>query len=129
MINPTFCNTVTIYHQERKIDETTKRSVIHWIRTVYHDCFFGCHTAESLNGTTLAIANGYTVRIPAASPIGSICPGDIAVKGAILDEVTEESGNRITDLLNRYKPNSFTVRAVSDNTKIKHGAHIKLTGA
>lgn len=129
MINKTFCDTVTVYHQEKSIDEATKRSVVRWIRTVYPSCYFGSHIAESLNGTTLAIANGYTVRIPADVPLYSVCPGDIVVKGDISDEATEESGNRITDILNRYKPNSFTVRAVADNTKIRYGAHIKLIGA
>ena len=129
MINPTFCNTVTVYHQERKIDETTKRSVIQWIRTVYHDCFFGTTTAQALNGTTLSVADSYTVRIPTGDSISPVAPGDIVIKGEVSDEVSDVSGSRVSDLLNRYKPNSFTVRAVSDNTKIKHGAHIKLTGA
>ena len=31
-------------------------------------------------------------------------------------------------LLAKYRPDAFTVRAVSDNTKIPHGAHYKAVG-
>ena len=128
MINPTFCDTITVYHQERKIDETTKRSVIQWIRKVYHDCFFGTVTAQAVNGTTLSVTDSYTVRIPAGDFISPITTGDIVMKGEVSDEVSDVAGCRATDVLNRYKPNSFTVRAFSDNTKLKQGAHYKLTG-
>lgn len=128
MINPTFCNTVTVYHQEKTVDEATKRNVIKWIRKVYHDCFFGTVTAQALNGTTLSVADSYIVRIPASASISPISPGDIVIKGEVADEVSDVAGCRATDVLNRYKPNSFTVRAFSDNTKLKQGAHYKLTG-
>lgn len=129
MINPTFCDSVTVYHQVKKLDETTKRNVIQWIRTVYHDCFFGTTTAQALNGTTLSVADSYTVRIPAGASVSPIGPGDIVIKGEVFDEVSDVAGSRASDLLNRYKPNSFTVRAYSDNTKLKYGAHYKLIGA
>lgn len=127
MINPTFCDSVTVYHQVKKLDETTKRNVSLWIRTVYHDCFFGTTIAQELNGTTLSVANGYTVRISANHSL-DIVPGDIVVRGDVPDNIQDAQGFRATDVLNRYKPNSFTVRAVSDNTKVPFGAHCKLVG-
>lgn len=127
MINPTFCDTVTVYHQVKRMDETTKRNVVEWIRTVYQNCYFGTTTAQALSGTTLSVANGYTVRIPAESTF-QISPGDIVVRGDVSDVIEDVQGSRATDILNRYKPNSFTVRAVSDNTKLRHGSHCKLTG-
>ena len=127
MINPTFCDTVTVYHQQKKENELTKRNVIVWKRTVYQNCYFGTTTAQALSGTTLSVANGYTVRIPSKSTL-DISPGDIAIRGEVSHTIQDVAGCRATDVLNRYKPNSFTVRAVQDNTKLNHGAHYKLTG-
>ena len=35
--------------------------------------------------------------------------GDVIVKGAILDEIADVAGQRINDLLARYKPNAFVM--------------------
>ena len=127
MINPTFCDTVTVYHQVKTLNEATKRNVIEWIRTVFRNCYFGTTTAQALSGTTLSVANGYTVRIPSGKTL-DISPGDIVVRGEVSDIIEDVQDSRATDILNRYKPNSFTVRAVQDNTKLGHGSHCKLTG-
>ena len=128
MINPTFTSSVTIFHQERTVDEETKRSVIKWIRKVYDNCFFGSHVAESVSGNVVSQASSFIIRIPMSQNPTDIIPGDIAIEGKVFDEITDASGNRASDVLNRYKPRSFTIRTVSDNTKTGMGAHIKLTG-
>lgn len=137
MINPTFQDTITLYHQHRHLDETTKRNVTEWVRMVLTDCYFGTQNVETLNGNTLSQASSYTVRIPKNDAyteqyngVGfSVAPGDIIVKGEVLDEISSISGVTASDVLNKYKPNSFTVRTFSDNTKIPHAAHYKVTGA
>ncbi|MBR6523457.1 MAG: hypothetical protein IKT39_02460 [Clostridia bacterium] len=128
MINPTFKDTVTLYHQYREIDEANRRTVTKWERRVFEKCFYGTQIAEGLTGTTLAVASGYTVRIPVQPEALEISPGDIIIKGAVSDEIEDVAGKRATDLLARYKPDAFTVRAVADNTKIFCSAHYKVVG-
>lgn len=122
-------NLITIYHQNVQVDEETKRTVRTWERVCLSECFFGVRDEQSLNGNTLSVANSYTVRIPYSGQLCQIVPGDIIVRGHVPDEIADEQGKRTTDLLQKYKPFVFTVRAVSDNTKIVGLAHYKLTGA
>lgn len=124
MINPTFIDTVTVYHQIKDKDQPKTT----WKRSVYEECFFGTVDAESLSGNTLSDASTYIVRIPYRDAAVDIAPGDVVVKGAILDEIADVAGQRINDLLARYKPNAFTVRSVADNTKIPFAAHYKAVG-
>lgn len=129
MINPTFKDVVTHYHQKREIDEVTKRSNTVWVRNVYKNCYFGTNEAESVSGNTLSQASSYTVRIPHENKKIEVISGDIIVRGEVSDEISNVQGERTTDLISKYKPDCFTVRVITDNTKIKHGAHYKLTGA
>lgn len=134
MINPSFNTSITLYHQIKEVDEEKKRNITRWERTVYKECYFGTKIAENLNGTTLAQASSYIVRIPhknthAKNSVGIfIVPGDVIVNGIVTDEVEDVTGKRITDIIAKYKPNCFTVRTFSDNTKIPFGAHYKATG-
>ncbi len=128
MINPTFSDVITLYHQSCEVDEQTKRTVTKWSKRVFKDCYFGTREAESVNGTTLSLASSYVVRIP-HNGLKVVCaPGDIVVYGSVEDIVDDVAGQRVSDLLAKYKPNAFTVRAVSYNTKIPCGAHYKLSG-
>ncbi len=128
MINPTFKDTITIYHQHRYLDEENKRNVTEWIRTVHKNCYFGTHSAESLNGNVLSLANSYIARIPYNGAHFNIAAGDIVIKGEVMDIISDTQGSRTSDLLNKHKPDSFTVRAVVDNSKIPQAAHYKLAG-
>ena len=127
MINESFNTKITLYHQVKNYDEATKRSVTEWKRNVFDDCFFGTDVAQSLNGNTLTQASSFIVRIPSVGEL-DILPGDIIVKGEIFEDITDEANKRINDVLNRYKPYSFTIRTVCDNRMITEGAHYKLTG-
>lgn len=126
MINPSFSDTLTLFHRENFLDEKTKKTTYKWIRTVYQNCYFGTEAVRSLSGTTLNMADSYIVRIPCLSAMVSV--GDIVIKGNVSEDITDEQGQRSTDMLNRHKPNAFTVRTVSYNTKIPQSAHIRLTG-
>ena len=128
MINPTFQDTITLYHQHKYFNEETKRYTTEWVRTIHEECYFGTQEAQALNGTTLSLASGYTVRIPYNGATVQASSGDIIVRGKVTDEISDTQGQRATDLLEKYKPNAFTVRAFKDNTKLSHGAHYKLTG-
>ncbi len=124
MINPTFKDTVTVYHQIK--DKEQPKTI--WKRCVYTECFFGTVDAEGLSGNTLSDASTFIVRIPYTDAVVEIAPGDVVVKGAIPLEIADVAGQRINDLLARYKPNAFTVRSTADNTKIPFAAHYKAVG-
>lgn len=126
MINPTFKDTVTLYHPREETENG--QTVTKWVRKVFKECFFGENIAENLTGNTLSPASSYTVRIPFAGETVAIAPGDVIVKGSVTDEVEDVAGKRVNDLLAKYRPDAFTVRAVSDNTKIPQGAHYKAVG-
>lgn len=128
MINPTFTDTITLYHQHKELDESTKRILTKWARNVFKECYFGTREAESVTGTTLSLASAYTARIPYNGNEVACAPGDVIVHGEVFDEVEDVSGKRVSDLLAKYKPNAFTVRTVAENTKMLQGAHYKLTG-
>ncbi len=128
MIDPTFCDSITLYHQHRYRDEEKKRNVTEWIRSVHNECYFGTQNVQALNGTTLSMASSYICKIPFAIDL-NIAPGDIIVKGNVTDVISDVQGQRTTDLLAKYKPDCFTVRTVAANTKIPEDAHYKLTGA
>lgn len=128
MLNPTFADTITLYHQHKYFNEETKRNVTEWIRSVHEECFFGSEEVKTVNGTTVSLASNYITRIPYNGAMVEVAPGDIVVRGNVPDEIIDVQGQRATDLLAKHKPDSFTVRAFKDNTKSSHGAHYKLTG-
>lgn len=128
MIDPTFNETVTLYHQQKRYDDKTKRNVTEWTRSVHKECYFGTQDAQVLNGTTLSLASSYVVKIPHNGIALNVAPGDIIIKGDVSDVIEDVQGKRANDLLNKYKPDCFTIRTVSANTKIPEDAHYKLTG-
>ena len=128
MIDPTFNETITVYHQHKYLDATSKKNATEWIRTVYEECYYGTQKAENLNGNTLSQASSYVVKIPYNGTVLNISPGDIVVRGVVDDIIADVQGQRATDLINKYKPGCFTIRTVSANTKIPEDAHYKVTG-
>ena len=128
MINPTFSDTVTVYHQQKSYDEKVGKNVTAWVRAVYTSCFWGNQENKVLNGNELSQASSYTVRIPFCGVALSFATGDIVIKGEISDEIADVQGRRKADLLNRYNPDCFVVNTVSYNTKIPQAAHYRLTG-
>ena len=54
MINPTFKDTVTLYHQHK--DTENGRTVTKWMRSVFEECYFGEQIAENVTGNTLSLA-------------------------------------------------------------------------
>lgn len=118
--------TITVYHQT--ISEDGGRRVRSWTASVLTDCFFTTKTAQALNGNTLSLADSYLVRIPYTGRRLYIAAGDLVFRGRVCETIGDEQGKRETDLLRRYRPDCFTVRTVSDNTRTGHLPHYKLTG-
>lgn len=121
MINPTFCDTITLYHRDNSTNQ--------WSRQVFKECYFGIEEGSALSGVNLKKGNTYLVRIPTVTPkVVKIQPGDVVVKGIVTDNLADVQGQRVSDLLAKHKPDCFVVSGIKHNTKIKFGAHIKVTG-
>lgn len=126
MIDPTFRFTVTVYR--KCISQKDGRNVTEWHKSIYRDCFFGMTAIRQLNGNVLSMADEYVCRIPFTGKKLELSPGDVIVKGAVSDTVSDKQGERIGDLLNKYKSESFTVRSVSDNTLLAYAPHCRASG-
>lgn len=118
MINPTFCDTITLYHRDSLTNE--------WERTCIKGCCFIADTGEALNGVSLKDKSTYLVRISDIEI--KVSMGDIVVKGSVEDPIEDAAGKRASDILSRYKPDCFTIQGVKYNTKIGLAAHIRVTG-
>ena len=57
-----------------------------------------------------------------------VMPGDIVVKGEIADMITDTSGQRPADLLNKYQGTAFMVKAVSDNDALLNFPRYHISG-
>ena len=121
MINPTFCDTITLYHRDKSTNQ--------WSGQVFRECYFGNEESSSTSGVNLKKGNTYIVRIPTVtSRVVKVQTGDVIVKGYVTDDIADVQGQRVSDLLAKYRPYCFTVSGIKYNTKIKFGAHIKVTG-
>lgn len=55
--------------------------------------------------------------------------GDLIGLGELVFNITGQTGAASTDALNKFAPNIFTVKTISDNTAIyKRGKHYRATG-
>lgn len=112
MSNPNYKMTLTHYHKGK--------------RSVYKNCFFKCGTALVVSETQAKHVNSYIARISQVEGLEAEV-GDLIVLGEVEDEITGEKGHTLTEVMNRYKPNSFRVTSVSDNTSFP-APHWKLGG-
>ena len=136
MIDLTFNQTITLYNKH--IDKSNEKTITVWKRTVLEKCFFNTVTATQLKGETLSMANSFICRIPENSAFTekyrgevdrfTLKPEDIIVKGEVLDEIKDVSGQRAADLLGKYKGSCFTVKAVSINTHLPYLKHYRASG-
>ena len=120
---PTFHTTVTVYRKTEKTDSDGRKH-ISYMRTVHKNCFWNVRRAESLDGNTVKSASVYLCRLP----IADIRPGDVIFKGVVSETVLDEAGKRINDLIQKKKPDCFTVQTVSKNDAVSVLAHTKAEG-
>lgn len=123
---------VTVFNQYKKDNKT------HWKRTVLKNCYFGSERTQKLNDNVLSPENSFVCRIPKNKAYTtnyngeenkfSLSLGDVIVKGIVTDEITDVSGSRIADLLNKYKGECFTIKSFSDNTLLRHRPHYRVRG-
>ena len=128
-----FIFTVTVFNKYKNNANETL-----WKRTVLENCYFGAETAQKLNGNILSSENSFVCRIlknkaytdkfKGENNKFTLAPGDVIVKGNVTDEIKDVSGRRITDLLQKYKGECFTVKSFSDNTLLRHKPHYRVRG-
>ena len=58
----------------------------------------------------------------------SFSVGDVIVRGIVSDEIDDIQGSRVSDFLEKYKENAFTVKTITENTAIPYAPHYKVTG-
>lgn len=145
MMNPNYNQTVTIFNCLRARDNPGGKKDI-WHRMVLHNCFY----KNVIGRTEYAdrepkMASTYTVRIPGSlkyKPYNEwrLLPEeermgyftcslkDIVVKGECMDEISGMPPDTASEVLSRYKPDSFVVTAFSDNTSHQCAKHYRIGG-
>lgn len=138
-MNQNYIHVITLYNRIKAADSEDRKE--HWHRTVLRNCFFKSVVSTGFQGVQASVSNTYVARIPEDSrylpyaeytknPEGhfTVSEGDLVVKGECLEEITGESPNTATQLLQRHKPDAFKVTAFSDNTSHLVGKHYRLGG-
>ncbi len=144
-MNPNYNQTITIYNCFRATDNPDCKKDI-WQKTVLHNCFY-----KSVIGRTEyaeknpRMDNTYTVRIPVSDyylpyrewiylpeeerkRYFTCSQNDIVIRGECEAEITGSSPDTASQVLSRYKPDSFVVTAFSDNTSHLRAKHYRLGG-
>lgn len=144
-MNPNYNQTITIYNCFRAADNPESKADV-WQKTVLHNCFY-----KSVIGRTEyaqknpRMDNTYTVRIPVSDSYLPYCEwirlpeeerkmyftcsqNDIVIRGECEAEITGSSPDTASQVLSRYKPDSFVVTAFSDNTLHLRAKHYRLGG-
>lgn len=144
-MNPNYNQTITLYNCFRAVDNPNAKKDI-WKKTVLKDCFYKNIMGRSeYADKDPKMQNVYTARIPVSEKYKpyhewiqlpdeeranyfTCSQKDIVVKGECSENVTGSSPYTATELLARYKPDSFVVTAFSDNTSHRVGKHYRLGG-
>jgi len=121
-MNPNYVHTITLY---RRQDDGS------YSRDVFEDCFWHAGTAVTQNGTNASKSNIYTVRIPLEKAGPGFCVSlnnDIVVLGECADEISNEKGSRVAEILLKHKPDAFKITVFSRNTGHLMDKHYRLGG-
>lgn len=137
---PTWDKTITLYN--RKVDKNAQ--IITWQRTLLEGCSVTNQTSRQQEGNDVYYADSFLVRIPASNKFipshewqqlantterFTLSPGDLVFIGNMIIEIDEtESGKRVNDHLNEYKPDCFTVKLVKNNAEAPFLRHYRIEG-
>lgn len=109
-----------------------------WYSTMIGGCYFGAVSGDYLTDITVSENHQFVCRIPAntaftddyagASGTFTLYPGDVIVRGAVSDVISDTKGSRMSDLLEKYKGRAFKIKSVSINTAMSTGQHYRAMG-
>lgn len=115
-----FTDTVTIYH---------KVSDSEWKRTVIYGVQWTDREERQNDNGKISIVRYVSVTFPKGTyenlSISAEDEEDCMVYGSIEDEIVDEKGKRVSDLLKKY-PKSGIIRSVKDNSNRSHLKNIKV---
>lgn len=117
-MNPNYDQTITVFMSGKG----------EWKRRVLENCFFKAATGTIASGNTLNSQNVYVARIPEQEIPLSFKTGDLIIKGAVKEVITDKSPNTATEILKKYQPNAFRVTSFSDNTNFPVDKHYRAGG-
>lgn len=143
-MNPNYNHTITVFNCLKAADNPNSKKDT-WQKTVIHDCYYKNVMGRVDSEKSSKMQNVYTARIPqsddylpyhewakkpeaARASYFTFSLGDIVVKGVCDELITGSSPNTATELLERYKPDSFVVTAFSDNTSHQMSKHYRVGG-
>lgn len=115
-----FTDTVTIYH---------KASDSEWKRTVVCGVQWTDKEERQNDNGKISIVRYVSVTFPEGTyedlGINAEHEEDCMVYGAVEDEIADEKGKRVSDLLKKY-PKSGIIRSIKDNSGRSHLKNIKV---
>ena len=143
-MNPNYNQTITVYNCFRGEDNPNNLKDI-WQKTVLHNCFYKNVIQRVDTDESSEMRNVYTARIPESvlyrpyrtwimleederKKCFTFRLGDIVVRGECQDDILGVSPCTATEILEKYKPDSFKVTAFSDNTAHTTGKHYRIGG-
>lgn len=108
---PMFNKTVTVLHKSKG----KYHGLDIWSKKEYANCFWAKKTVREISGQTASIGQIFVCRIPEQSSF-PVAVGDYVVLGKVIEEsITPDN---IFDVIERYKPNVMTAKAVKDNVNL-----------
>ena len=122
-IFPQFCTSVTVYRKVLKTGADGKTAVF-YKREVYDGCYWGLKEDKEFSKTAMEDKNVYICRLP----LCDIRPGDVLFKGVVRSVIEDKAGKRMSDLIERKKPDCFTATLVRKNSAVSYLAHTRVEG-
>ncbi len=133
---PYWDTTITVLSKLSGKDSATKIDT--WKKTALHGCFWKSVVQRAISGTSVDVGQSVVCRIPQTAGFKSyrewsqniadgfaISPGDYIVRGEIAESIEAAT---VAAVVQKYRPDAFTVRAVSDNTRFGIIPHIRVEG-
>ena len=114
-----FTDTVTIY--QKQPDGAYKKTTV-------TKCQWSNKITKSIADGKLQVFKNITVTFkpPFIDGLANFSNEDAVIYGDVNEMPATEKGNRLSDLLTKYKPNAGIIREVNDNSKREHLKNIKV---
>jgi hypothetical protein len=137
-ILPTAKYTVTVLNKLRSVDSPTKKDV--WSKETISGCTWSEKTVRAVAGTTVQTASTRIVRAPQNSlylPYQewiaktetnfTFSTGDYLILGEIPE--TDITPQNVLQIVQKYRPNAFEIKAFKDNTALGLAGHYRIEGS
>ena len=86
--------------------------------------YWGLKEDREFSKTAMEDKNVYICRLP----LCDIRPGDVLFKGVVRSVIEDKAGKRMSDLIEKKKPDCFTATLVRKNSAVSYLAHTRVEG-